>query len=576
MTTTPSPVSRGLLLVSTAMLTLSIAGAALGQDVPTTPSQLMPGESAVIQGPDALLTLPEIRGLQAPQGAAQTRLTLAGIALEGGVEAINARAETHAPAPGTHITLDAVYAYASRLQQLYFESGYPLVRVTIPAQDIDAAGATIRVMIVNGYVDRIDTSALPGRVEGQVARMLAPLLNNTLVSAEELERRVLLAGDTAGLALRSAITPGQQTGAVTLVLTGEHRPVNAVLSVDNRLVEASGREQLTASVALNSYFGAGEQLLLTAATSLNDPGFGNSAQRSYLSASASRPVGVEGWSLSLYAIHAASTPEPTLPGVVFDGEFFRIGVSTSYALKRSRTENITLSLAADASYEDQDISLAGLTAPLFADRTRAVRASITGTQLRRSGELGYDAQLSRGIAALGARTRDDASPLRPLSRDGADADFTRLAGGVNFSQTLAGGLQFRAGLRGQTSFNAPLLRSEQTSILAPGLISAPPGGLVTGDRMIAGRLELQTRYSPNENLAVQPFVAFAAGESRLERPTALERTHSAAYGPSAGVRASFGTPAGPAFSAQVEWTRLNSNDQRLSRDWFGFTLALRY
>lgn len=566
----------GLVLAVLAALASGGSTAFAAQQVPVTPSQLPPGEAAVRPGPDARLSLPAVRGLQAPAGAAETTLIISEIAVEGGIETVTAQARAALPEPGARVSLEAVYAYAGLLQRLYFEAGYPLIRVVVPAQDIDPGGARLRILVINGFIDRVDVSALPPQLQRQVSRMLMPLVGNEAVSAEELERRVFLAGDTAGLTLRSLITPGEEIGGASLVLTGDYQPVSAVLSADNRLVETSGREQLTASLALNSLFARGDQFQLTAATALNDPRFGRSALRSYLGFSASVPVGVDGWSASVQLIHAASAPEPLTAAIGFDGEFFRVGLTTTYALRRSREASINVSLGFDASYEDQNINLAGLGVPLFADRTRVIRASVSGTHRLARGQFGYDAQLSRGLSVLGARSSGDASTLRPLSRDGADADFTRLTAGVTLTQNVFGPLRLVADLRGQTSFNEPLLRSEQGSIIGAGLISAPPGGLVTGDRMIAGRVELQAYRQFGDDLVVQPFVALSGGESHLERPTALERAHTAATGPSLGVRATLGRPGSNMLSGQLEWTRLDSNDARLARDWFGFSVALRY
>lgn len=570
-----STLSMRLLL--TGFSSAVLAGAAHGQGQTPSPSQQPPGEVAGEDKTDAVFSIPEFRGLQAPEGADQSSFVVVAITLEGGQPDLNAAAAGFAPAAGSTISVAELFAYAGRVQAQYFNAGYPLIRVVVPAQDIQPAGSEVRILIVNGFIEDIDSSALPGRVAGQVERLLRPLVGNPSVSAAELERRILLAGDTAGLSLRSALTPGAEIGATSLIVTGDYSAVEGVVTIDNRVIEDVGREQATFSIALNSLLGRGDQVVLTTATALSEPGLGDGALRSYVGLSASLPVGTEGWSAGLQLLQASNTPDPVAGGAQFGNEFFRAGVSASYALSRTRRASSVLSLSFDASFEEQQLDLLGLQASLFADRTRVARASLSGYSLLGGrGQVSYDAEVSKGIDGLGARAGGDATALRPLSRDGADADFFKFSAGGTLTQEVLEGLSLQTTVRAQSSFNAPLVRSEQTSFVSPGLISGPPSGAVTGDRMIAGRMEAQTLVRIAESLVVQPYAAIAAGESHLERPTALERRHSGASSLAIGVRTQIDVLDSQTMSAQLEWARVESRDQRIERDWFGFSVGLKF
>jgi hemolysin activation/secretion protein len=567
---------RARLLLS-GLTSAALVGTAHGQGQTTSPSQQPPGEVAGETQNDAVLSLPQVRGLLAPSGAEDTKFVLGAVVLEGGQPDLNAQAMQAAPSSGSTLSVAELFEFAGLVQRLYFEAGYPLVRVVVPAQDIKPAGGDVRILIVNGYIDGIDSSGLPGRVAGQVEKMLAPLVGDETITASELERRVLLAGDTDGLSLRTALTPGEGIGATTLVVTGEHRALETVVSIDNRVIEEVGREQVTFSAAFNSVLGAGEQFVLTTATALSDPGLGPSALRSYAGVSASAPVGVDGWSVGFQAMQASNAPDPIAAGIQFENEFFRAGVSTSYALKRTRKSSASLTLGFDASFEEQRLDLLGQEVSLFSDRTRVIRAGLSGYQsLSRTGALSFDAQLSRGLDGLGARAASDASNLRPLSRDGTDAAFTKLAFGATAVQKLSDELRLQATVRAQSSFNAPLLRSEQTSFVSPGLVSGPPSGLVTGDRMVAGRFEAQSSVRVTDTISIQPYLAVAAGESHLERATALERDHSGATSAGIGLRSQLQITDRSQLALQLEWASLDSDDTRLNRDWLGFSVSLRY
>jgi hemolysin activation/secretion protein len=566
--------SLGARLLLTSVTSAVLSGVAHGQG--QSPSQQPPGERAGEDKPDAVLSLPEPQGLRAPDGAELTSFVVGSISLEGGQPEINARAAALAPAAGTTLSVAELFAYAGRVQSQYFDAGYPLVRVVIPAQDIQPEGSNVRILIVSGFIEGIDSSALSGRVAGQVEKLLLPLIGDTTVSAGELERRILLAGDTAGLRLKSALTPGAEIGATSLIVTGDYKPVDAVISIDNRVIEDVGREQATFSLALNSLLGRGEQVVLTTATALSDPGLGETALRSYAGLSATLPVGTEGWSVGVQLLQASNAPDPVAAGVQFDNEFVRAGINASYALQRTRRASSVLSFAFDASYEEQQLQLLGLQASLFADRTRVARASVSGYSfLGDRAQVSYDAQVSKGIDGLGARSADDATALRPLSRDGADASFYKLSAGGSLTREVLEGLSLQASVRAQSSFNEPLVRSEQTSIVSPGLVSGPPSGSVTGDRMIAGRTEAQTLLRISDSVLLQPYVALAAGESHLEKPTALERRHSSASSMGIGVRTQFDIMDRRTLSAQLEWARVESSDERLDRDWLGFSVALK-
>ncbi|KCZ54268.1 hypothetical protein HY29_15165 [Hyphomonas beringensis] len=566
---------RAKLLMS-GVASAALAGASYGQAQGTSPSQQPPGEVAGEMQSDTVLSLPQVRGLMAPPGAENSRFVVGGIVLEGGQPELNARALEAAPKSGATVTVADLFEFAGHVQQLYFEAGYPLVRVAVPAQDIQLNGGDVRLLIVDGYIDHIDSSALPDKVARQVEKMLSPLVGEQMVTADELERRILLAGDTKGLRLRTALTPGAEIGATTLVVTGEHQALNAVVSIDNRVIEDVGREQITFSAAANSVLGAGEQVVVTAATALDDPGFGSTALRSYLGVSASAPVGVDGWSVGFQALQASNAPDPVEAGVQFKSDFFRTGINASYALERTRKKSTTVSLGFDASFEEQNVELLANEVPLFSDRTRAVRAGLSGYRsLSSPGTLSYDVQFSQGIDGLGARGASEASVLRPLSREGADADFTKLNIGATALKKVSEQLWVRATVKAQSSFNEPLLRSEQTSFVSADLVSGPPSGLVTGDRMVAGRFEAQSNVRVNDLFNVQPYAAVAAGESHLEQVSQLERAHSGAASAGLGLRSQLQLTDRALMNLQLEWASIQSKDERLDRDWLGFSVALR-
>jgi hemolysin activation/secretion protein len=190
-----------------------------------------------------------------------------------------------------------VYGYAAALQAAYLEAGYPLVRVIVPAQDLDRATGSVRVLVVSGFVERIDVDGLPKAVRARVETVLRPLVDREPLLASEFERRLLLAGETSGLTLQSALSPGSRTGGTVLVVAGELRPIQMAVALDNSLSQDIGGEQLTGSVGLNSPLGLGERILLTLAVSPDDVSWSDNTLRRYAALYGQVPVGHSGLSL---------------------------------------------------------------------------------------------------------------------------------------------------------------------------------------------------------------------------------------------------------------------------------------
>jgi hemolysin activation/secretion protein len=554
-----------------------LAVGAQAQGVQSSPIQQLPGETADRPRLNTTIALPNAPTLQAPAGADGIVFELRSVRIDGGQDALNTSAMAKAPMAGSQMSVEQLFAYAASIQQLYFEAGFPLSRVIVPAQDLQSQSADVRILVVNGFIDRIDTSNLHPRVRGQVEKMLRPLLNDESISAKSLERHILLAGETAGVSLQSALSPGATIGAVTLVASGDYKPIDGVISIDNRVLEELGREQVTLSAAFNSILGSGEKIVLTAATALQNPGIGTSVLRSFVALNATAPIGRDGLALGVQAIYASNAPAETQPGLLFDNEFWRVGINASYALVRSRRASSTLTLAFDASDEEQQINFAGITTPLFKDRIRALRLGMAGYgYIGRATVVNYDLQFSQGIDALGARSAAEASFLLPLSRDGADATFSKLEGGATVLSEVTRGLKIQATARGMTGFGDPLVRSEQASFASPALVSGPPPGSVIGDRMIGARLELQSPQRLSKDVTLEPYFGAAAAYSKLERPTTFELPESDATAVGLGMRLQVNLSTKITLSSQLEWMHVNSPDLRLDDDWFNFVVALRF
>lgn len=567
--------------------TLSIAAVLAGAAWSTpslaqtaSPSQTRPGATAVEPSPPPHFSFPPAQGLSAPAGAERISFRLNELTVEGQFPELEGASNAlKAHLIGQAVTVADVYAYAASLQEAYFAAGFPLARVVVPPQQLGADGR-VRIIVVDGFVEAVDASQLPESVRGRVTQVLSPLIGQHHSTRKTLERRVLLAGDTAGLSLSSALAPGHELGGTVLVLSGEHELISGAFAADNRVDEQLGREQITTSVAFNSPFGRGDQFYATFAGYPDSDMFSDDARRRYLALGASVPLGDDGLVMGVSADYSSTRPKGNVAAQKLSGEYSRIGVWASYPIIRSRADNLTAHAAFDASSDVQRTDLGGPpTTTLSADRIRALRLGLRGdAHLQGDTHLSYSVGYSRGLNMLGARAQSDATPLKPLSRQGADAVFDALDASVSFASPALFGTTIAFNASGRYSFNAPLLRSEQFSPGGPDGLSGPPPGNLVGDSGIVSRVEWSNPQELGADGVVAPYAFVSAASVTLVKPTVLERANTDAHGYGAGLHFGLDKHHNGQYgvTGTLEWTRVESNQRDLTSDWTTAAIAVRF
>lgn len=550
----------------TALVVLLPSSLRAQQNVPA-PSQVAPPTAPAAPSQPSRIMLPQVEaGAAIPPGAKALKFHLTGFAVEGEfAELTAARKSLEAPLVGRQVSVAQVFEFATGLQAAYVNAGYPLVRVVVSPQELGTA-ATIRLRVVDGFVERIDAGAIGERVRGQVLAVVSSLIGKRHLTQAELERRLLLAGDTPGLVLNAVFTAGKEVGGVVLVLTGRYRPVSLSLYSDDTMPTVFGTGQLVATASLNSVFGLGEQLTVSAA-GLPDKDYSTSfPTRRYLSGIASLPLGTDGWLLEGGVTRGITTPRVD-PGSASQGNLTQGHAKLSYAFLKRRNAELTFSARFDAT--DEQLETLAFSPPivLSLDRLRVLRFGAEGVlRFRETGTtIGYSATYSRGLNAFGARTAADADVFLPLSRAGADAVFDKLQGRIDVTQSLPEAFYVSVGAAGQTAFNKPLLNSEQFDIVGSRMLSGYTSGTFAADAGWAVRGELGRAFNfPNPVLPgiVTPYVFAAAGERLLEQPTALEQALVRATNAGAGLRINATTAGEHAtdVSGFVEVSKRHSDD----------------
>lgn len=536
------------------------------QTVPS-PSQVAPATIPAAPPAPARIVLPQVEaGAAIPPGAKALKFHLTGFAIDGEfAELAEARKALEAPLVGRQVSVAQVFEFASALQAAYVNAGYPLVRVVVSPQELGTA-ATIKLRVVDGFVERIDAGAIGARARGHVLAAVSSLVGKRHLTQAELERRLLLAGDTPGLVLNAVFTAGKEVGGVVLVLTGRYRPVSLSLYSDDTMPTVFGTGQLVATASLNSVFGLGEQLTVSAA-GLPDKDYSTSfPTRRYLSAIASLPLGTDGWLLEGGFTKGITTPRVD-PASASQGNLTQGHIKLSYAFLKRRNAELTFSARFDATDEQLETLAFSPPIALSLDRLRVLRFAVEGVlRFRETGTtVGYSATYSRGLDAFGARTAADADVFLPLSRAGADAVFDKLQGRIDITQSLPEAFYVSVGVAGQTAFNKPLLNSEQFDIVGSRMLSGYTSGTFAADAGWVVRGELGRAFNfPNPVLPgiLTPYVFAAAGERLLEQPTALEQALVRATNAGAGLRINAATPGEHAtdVSGFIEVSKRHSDD----------------
>lgn len=549
-----------------------LAGLALALVAPSgwaqTASQITPESFRPILAPaTGGIVIPPGEGQQTPKGAQKLHVRLRGVQIEGALPALNAAsAVITAKLAGHTVTAAMIFAAARDLEVSYARAGYVLVRVILPAQTLNN-GATLRLVVINGFIDQIDAKAVPQRVRSRVLAVLAPLQGQRSLQLSAIERRLTLASRVPGLVLRSTLLHGKVPGATTLVVDGLYRPVNMTLSTDNTMSAALGRLNSSLGFSLNSVAGLGEQVYGQIGGHPDGNMAGNDPRNRQLALGVILPLGTDGLDFNLEAATTAATPLPVPGGLAYASRFQRLSLRLDYPWIVARNLTLASQWALDAQDEALS-SLAPVAAPLSLDRLRIFRTNISINYLNSiHGQFYGRLTASQGVNGLGARTAANATPMLPLSRLGARADFHKLDIVASYQQPLMAHLEVHVQARAQTAFGKALPVSEQISIADSAALSSFDAGSLTGDDGAALRGELVSPWIWDAGVAhwgvvAAPYVFGALGTLHLAQPTALEHANVNVGAFGLGLRLN-GGPAAPSplqSSLEIEFGRQARND----------------
>ena len=527
------------------------------------------------------------RGTKPPEGSEKLLINLRGVNLDGGLpQMAEVNAATQARLSGKTITVAEIFNATSDLETAYTQAGFVLARVVLPAQEL-RDGGRLKIVVIDGFVEEIDTASVPPEVRERITRITEPLVGKRSLRLPEIERQLLLAGDTYGVSLGSALAAGATPGGTSLILQPEFRPVTGFFAFDNSNGSALGPVSLSAGVEFNSPFSMGETLYARISGSPatdNDNGlgafFGSDPRLRTLSVGGVVPLGFDGLTLNVEATDSRTAPDPlAVPSV---SRFQRTSVRLFYPFVRTRNRNISGQLTLDRQTDEQFLVGAGnVRTPVYEDKTTVLRAAVDGFWLTENGSaIEAGAVLSRGLDILNARTAADVGAGTPLSRQGADAEFTKLIVSGRIRRPINDKFNFSLAGRAQTSFGDALLTGEQFGIAGSQELSGFDAGSIRGDSGFVARAEismpLQKSYRETP-LLISPYFFAAYGDVSLEAPTAQETKDLSAT--SFGVGVELNTLTKSNFSSatvRIEYARGTRDDDQPDNNRFSIQGSFRF
>ncbi|WP_208975464.1 ShlB/FhaC/HecB family hemolysin secretion/activation protein [Pannonibacter phragmitetus] len=562
-------------------LALALAGAAHAQTASqlTQPSYAPP----VVRPAEGGVSLSGSTGADAPAGAEKLSVTPSGLIVDGGwPEFAGETAAIEATLKGQKVTGADLFAAARRLEEAYTRAGYVLVRVSLPPQTI-RNGKPLRLVVTDGQIEAVDVSALPARVQGHVRTVIAPLAGKPRVTQAELERRLLLAGDTPGLILRSTLKAGTQPGTTVIVVDGRHDAISATVTMDNSTGKDLGGYTAGLGVDFNSLLGFGETAYLRANgyPGLDGGAFSDDPRNRQLIAGVTVPLGGTGAWANVEAVDSRTHPKSELPFTMLD-RYQRFSARLGYSWIRSRSLNTSSVLAFDAGEETLKLDLGTARTDFAQDRLRVLRLTQTADAfLPWEGRLNGSITASFGLDGLGARQGTSALPMTRL---GAKPDFRKLDVTAGYTQPLfSNRVYLSLAAKAQTSFGEALVSSEQFGLGGADWVSAYRGGQFQGDSGAAFRSEVSLPVAlpsfamlPDLGSAVMPYLFAAGGFVKLEKPSAVEKEYLSAGAFGAGLRVALSQKATPhSGSLSLEYARGGARQQK-PEDRINFRLALKY
>jgi hemolysin activation/secretion protein len=407
-----------------------------------------PPPQAVSAGPG--IALPST---VAPKGADRIKVFVRDVHVEGmTVYTQEQIAPLYADLVGHKVTLQAIYDLAQKITTKYGNDGYVISRAIVPPQQLNPGGATIRIQVVEGYVDKVEWPHALDKFRDFFSYYTTKITAERPANIRTIERYLLLAGDLPGLHFKNSLKPSAANqGAATLIveLTAENL-FDWAARVDNRGPQGQGPLEFLASVTLNNLLRVHDAFTFTYA------GPFKTEELKYVYGQYSQVLNAEGLLFYVNASDGWGRPEA-------QDDLFRTRTKSTvyetgltYPFIRTRERNLSVTALAFASHTEVDLE-GPPPFPFDLDRLRGGRLKAIGDWADPfNGINQLNVIASKGLQGLGSTENGQILASRLNGR----VDFSKLEAMVTRVQQLPANFSFLASAYGQYA-GTPLLNPEQ-------------------------------------------------------------------------------------------------------------------
>ncbi len=474
---------------------LCLTHAALAQNLAQTTPENFPGSAEPgrrerptpsLPDPSAELELKiELpAGVKPPAALLQKTFTLKGIRLEGVTAYSEAElAGLYKQLIGKIITFGQFYAIAEAIQARYHLDGYFLSFAFVPPQK--ARGGVLRIAVIEGFIDDVKVTGVEKPIQRIIESTLRPVLEERPVRLPPLERRLLLAGQLAGVTATGVLRRSEKSrGASELVVQATHVPVNGGLGVNNRASEFTGPWRYGGSVSVNALAPLAERVAANVTIANGIREF-QSLDLSY-----EQRIGVDGLRFRADFGVSKSWPGFTLEQFDTKTQSAEGELNLTYPILLQRNHSLTAGLG--LSYLNTEVELLG--DRFTRDRIRTAQAVISFTQTGfLGGRNGGVLELTQGLPTLAASDPDKDA----MSRGDTEPDFTMLTLDLVHARALGRRFDLFARTTGQYSFT-PLPASHEFDLGGEDYGRAFNSGELTGE--LGAAVSVEIGYDVKHNL----------------------------------------------------------------------------
>jgi len=480
----------------------------LAQEIPAT---VEPGriEEAFEEGelPQSTFepVVPEGEEVVPPGEAEEIRFVLSGVLVDGAtVFDESTFLPLYEPMLGEEVSLGDIYRLAGDISAMYRGGGFILSRALVPAQRI--RDGLVRVQVLEGFIDDIIVEGAVSRRESLLEVFAAKIAAEHPLTADTLERYLLLADDLPGVTAKAVLTPALSgaPGASDLVLFIEEKKIDQAYSFDNRGTRFVGPFQGSASLKFNSLLGMYEQ------TTLRTILASQTEELRFIQLSHRQVVNSEGTMVEMSYSHSRSRPGHTFRQPLTNVKSLSqdLTFSVKHPLIRSRSENLAVKVSFSWTKSATDLGFAGQTlAPLFEDRLRIVKLGATYDWVDDLRGINLvKADVHHGFNILNASESHSADGVgADPSRPDGNSDFYKITAEASRLQQLASGVSLLLATTGQYA-GSKMLSSQEFGFGGGNFGRAFDSSEITGEHGAAGKLELQYGQSVDTVPIVEDMV----------------------------------------------------------------------